>query len=229
VAIHQASEEHTDGPADRVDAPVRRGPPWPVVVVFVLALCFLAGVIGWRIGRPGEPPADAVSVGFLDDMTYHHQQALVLSFAYLEGAPADWFLAHTAREIVRLQSYEIGIMQDRLAANGETGSPDVAMDWMGMPSAPAAMPGLASDADIATLRTARGAEADELFSRLMILHHAGGIQMADYAVEHADDPWVRSLAARMATLQRTEVGEMGADRVGDGFDPVDTSVVAHDH
>ncbi|HEX5614509.1 MAG TPA: DUF305 domain-containing protein [Acidimicrobiia bacterium] len=210
------------------DEPVTRtGPPLPVLVVFVAALCFVAGVIGWRIGRPGDPPADAVSVGFLDDMTYHHEQALVLSFAYLEGAPTDWFLRHTAEEIVRVQSYEIGVMQERLRENGGTGSPDIAMDWMGMPSAPAEMPGLATDAEIVALRGARGAEADELFSRLMILHHAGGIHMADDANERADDGFVRELAARMAGLQRTEVAEMSADRVEQGFAPVDTDAIAH--
>jgi uncharacterized protein (DUF305 family) len=217
---------------DAADAPLTRrrvGPPLPVLALFVAALCFLAAAIGWWIGRPGEPPADDVSVGFLDDMTYHHQQAIVLSFAYLEGAPTDWFLAHTAREIVRLQSYEVGIMQDRLRENGGTGSPDVAMEWMDMSTEPAAMPGLASDADIEALRGARGDVADELFSRLMILHHAGGIEMADWAADRAGDGWVRDLATRMARLQRTEVSEMAADRAGDGYDAVDTSVVGHDH
>lgn len=198
-----------------------------MLVVFVAALCFLAGVIGWRIGRPSDPPADAVSVGFLDDMTYHHEQALVLSFSYLEGAPTDWFLRHTAEEIVRMQSYEIGVMQDRLRENGGEGTPEVAMDWMGMPSAPAAMPGLATDDQIVELRAARGSDADELFSRLMILHHAGGIHMADDAAERADDSFVRELASRMAGLQRTEVSEMSADRAADGYDPVDTAVIGH--
>jgi uncharacterized protein (DUF305 family) len=215
--------------ADEQEPPERPRRPRAAIAAFVVALCFLAGVVGWRIGRSDPPPADDVSVGFLDDMGYHHQQALVLSFAYLEGDPSDWFLAHTAREIVQQQSYELGIMNDRLQASASTGSPETAMDWMGMKLAPADMPGLASDDDIAALRDARGEEADELFSRLMMLHHAAGIDMADAAAADADDPFVRELAARMAEFQRIEIREMAAERAEQGMPEVDLSTVTHAH
>ena len=65
-------------------------------------------------------------------------------------------------------------------------------------------------------RSSSGAEADEMFLRLMSEHHRGGLHMAEYAAEHSTDERVRSLAERMARNQRAEMGEYAAkaERLG---------------
>ena len=190
-----------------------RGPSRLQLVVLVLALCFLAGVIGWWIGQPGRQTFNRADVGFLSDMEAHHSGAISMSFDYL-GRQNDSLVGHFAREIILTQTQEIGAMNallnkadDRSAAND-----DVAMDWMGMPVRPAEMPGMATDQEIEQLRSARGVDADDQFTRLMIHHHAAGIAMADYVAAHGENEAVKRLATAMARVQRSEIAEMNNRR-----------------
>ncbi len=89
----------------------------------------------------------------------------------------------------------------------ETGT---AMAWMGMSSGIDEMPGLATPDELDQLGRLDGAAADELFVRLMTAHHAGGIDMAEFAAAQADNETVRTLAASMATAQRDEIAEMAS-------------------
>ena len=70
------------------------------------------------------------------------------------------------------------------------------------------MPGLASEADIDKLLASTGTDADKLFVDLMTAHHQGGIHMAQYAAEHANEIEVRRLATSMVTGQTGEISEM---------------------
>lgn len=194
----------------------------PRVVALVAAVAFLAGVIGWRIGEPGAPELSDVDAGFLADMTTHHSGALTLGFAYL-SRDNDATIAHIAREIVTDQAIEINFMNVRLASADDDDvaaiiGDDVAMDWMGEPVDPTRMPGLASPQDVAELRSLTGLDADDLFSRLMIEHHAAGIEMAEYTVEHGSDDVTRTAATSMARLQRREIAELNARRVALGLE-----------
>ena len=81
--------EPTDFP---VNAPrgARSEFPWPWgwwrTVVLIVLLCSLTGVVVWAFTRPTEDKFNAVDVGFLTDMTTHHNGAIALSFAYLGHA-----------------------------------------------------------------------------------------------------------------------------------------------
>jgi uncharacterized protein (DUF305 family) len=99
------------------------------------------------------------------------------------------------------------------------------MEWMNHPVAPADMPGMPTEADRSALDTATGLEADDLFTHLMIRHHAGGIVMAEYAAEHGENDAVRRLAASIAKVQRSEINEMNARRVAIGLPPVPQSEI----
>src|SRR5829696_2055572 len=60
--------------------------PWRLVVA-ALALLFLGGAVGYFISQresTSHPGADAVDVGFLQDMRYHHDQAVQMSLSYLQ-------------------------------------------------------------------------------------------------------------------------------------------------
>ena len=87
------------------------------------------------------------------------------------------------------------------------------------------MPGMASDADVDALRAAQGLDADDRFTRLMIVHHAGGAAMGDYAALHGENDKVKQLAAAMARVQRTEIAEMNNRRVALGLAPVSDAEV----
>ena len=82
------------------------------------------------------------------------------------------------------------------------------MGWMQPPVPRNKMPGLATKAQMAQLAAARGSELDDLFTRLMIVHHAGGIHMAAYAANHGEKKSTRDLAAAMDDGQRGEISEM---------------------
>ena len=70
------------------------------------------------------------------------------------------------------------------------------------------MPGLATDAQIASLRSATGVEAEKLFLQLMIAHHEGGIEMAEAVLERSTNRTVDSLARGMVKAQQSEIDYM---------------------
>ena len=201
------SGHDTGGHGDR---PGRGGPALWQVIALVAALCGLAAVLGWRLGssEPAKPGRDSVDVGFFQDMTTHHQQAITMALDYVRNGD-DPRLLQTAREIVTYQSSEIGMMNEYLAQWGRAGDqPARAMGWMQPSVARDQMPGLATNAQMTALSTARGAELDELFTALMINHHAGGVHMAANAAQHAELASTRRWAAAMDDGQRGEISEM---------------------
>ena len=71
------------------------------------------------------------------------------------------------------------------------------------------MPGMATAAQMDELLHAHGKHLDVLFLQLMIRHHQGGRQMADYAAAHAAVPAVRELARTIGETQAAETRTMG--------------------
>lgn len=190
--------------------------PWwrsPLNVLLAAIIVVLASAgIGYAIGGSSSELAhNEVDTGFLQDMRIHHEQAVVMSLVYLEAAPdGRRLLRDIAREIVTAQSTEVGRMVQmlRLFGASETNETDVAMSWMGMPVPLDKMPGLATDAELQTLRRSTGAKADQVFAELMIAHHEGGIHMAEFAIEHADNAEVVAMARAMVKAQSSEVNEL---------------------
>ncbi|MBM0240446.1 DUF305 domain-containing protein [Micromonospora sp. ATA32] len=68
-----------------------------------------------------------------------------------------------------------------------------------------AMPGMASDKDMAALKAASGADFDRKFAEMMIAHHNGAIQMARTAQSEASSPDVKNLAGTIEQTQAAEV------------------------
>lgn len=188
----------------RVTAPTR-----PQLIALIAALCFVAGAAGWALGNraDGRSAVDSADVGFLFDMIRHHEQAVTMSSVELRLGD-DRMALHFADEIIRFQSYEIGLMEGVLARLGyeRNEAPSTAMAWMGEAVAADEMPGLASRDEIAGLRGAP--DVDAWFVALMVDHHAGGAAMAEAAARHADDPVVQQFAETMAKNQRFEITEM---------------------
>ncbi len=190
-------------------------------IALLVAALVLGGAVGWRIGRaqadPTIPGHTSVDVGFFQDMSTHHNQAISMGFTYLANG-TDPLLRQIAGEIVTYQASEIGMMGEYLTTWHQAGTEDdTAMGWMGMRVPRTDMPGLATKAQLATLAAARGAALDQEFTRLMIDHHAGGIHMADDAAPHAITAAVKRWAASMADGQRGEIAEMNRWRVNHGM------------
>ncbi len=206
------------------------GAPWVRAVTLVgavLALLLLGAAGGMLVGLPGAggsaaPSAESVDVGFAQDMTIHHRQATTMATLYRVNGE-DPSISQLAFDIDTNQREQIGWMQGWLNIWDRSLTPvDGYMNWMTGPEghqhhgsvpqdengAPAIMPGMASEEELAELRAARGEELDILFLQLMLRHHEGGVEMATYAAEHAGRPQVRNLAANMLEHQTSESAKM---------------------
>lgn len=198
------------------------GPPSTRLLTTVLGALVALAVIGgaFALGRStatdrtdAPPPAtlslDPVDVGFLQDMLDHHNQALVMA-TYVARNGDDPAVRNMAWNIVLSQSREAGQLDGLLRARGSAaGDPTrTVMAWMGMPSPLETMPGMASQDDLADLLNSTGADLDRRFLELMLVHHQGGLHMADYAIEHGTDPNVVAMAERIVVSQKGEIGDI---------------------
>src|SRR4051812_17033710 len=78
------------GPEDVAEEPAGSAPGWfgPLtwgrVLAVVLALAFLGGAIGYLIGhRSDGDPLSSTDVGFMQDMSAHHSQAVQMAILLL--------------------------------------------------------------------------------------------------------------------------------------------------
>ena len=176
------------------------------VLILVAAMAFLAGAVGYAVGARSDDPLNATDVSFIQDMGYHHEQAVQMSILLLGKDGVDRDLKSYATEILVGQRYEIGLMNatvDRFGYPYEPGT--TAMGWMGMAVPLDQMPGLATDAQMAQLRAATGSRAAALFISLMSEHHLAGITMADAEVARGKDQTTVNMARGMVATQRGEV------------------------
>ncbi len=204
-----ADGSSSDDAADAVVLPWHRNPI--NLMAILLAVGVLAGALGWVIGNNSalEDP-NATDIGFLQDMRVHHEQAVQMSFIYLNDDDTDVNLSIVARDILVGQNIEVGRMIQLLRGFGESevNESDIAMTWMDDPIALDRMPGMATESDLQALADATGAGANALFVQLMSAHHQGGMHMADHAATHAATDEVRRMATQMAFGQREEIDEM---------------------
>jgi uncharacterized protein (DUF305 family) len=181
------------------------------LIVIAVGLVLVVGALGWVLGNNhAQPDPNDVDVGFLQDMHWHHDQAVQMALIYLSDTGIDPALRQEAQEILVGQNQEIGLMIQMLRDFGkaETNETDTAMAWMGDPTPLESMPGMASQAQLDALGQASGAGADQLFVQLMVAHHQGGIHMADDAAQHANESSVRDLARQISGGQAEEITEM---------------------
>jgi uncharacterized protein (DUF305 family) len=195
----------------------RAGLSWLQAIVLAAATCFLGFAVAQFLERDEPPATGSVEVGFAQDMITHHEQAVEMASLVINNGESPVVRAF-AKEIMKFQAYEIGLMDGWLMDWGYSRATrsDEAMAWMEEPVPVRSMPGLATDAQMDHLGDARGAAADGLFLELMAVHHRGGIPMAEHAAEHSDEARVRELAQRIARNQAVEINEYAqtAERLG---------------
>ncbi len=178
------------------------------VVALVVAFALLGGAVGWAVGRSDADPLSATDVGFLQDMAFHHEQAVEMSVILIGKDDVSASLKAYAIEIVVGQQAERGIFNATLDRFGHPSAPgDTVMGWMGSGfEVPLyEMEGLATDEQMEELRAAEGEEAESLWIALMTEHHLGGLHMADWEARHGSDPTAVNQAKAMVKTQRSEV------------------------
>jgi uncharacterized protein (DUF305 family) len=211
-----------------------------------LAILLVGAAIGMLVtlataDSQNVPAADSVDVGFAQDMTTHHLQAISM---------AAWTRDHTTDPIVKTLAFDIEGTQTgqvgRFAGYLELwGQPDTrppdrqAMSWMataaggahshgGMDNHPGMqpgelMPGMATQEELAKLRKQTGKDLDVYFLQLMIRHHTGGLSMASYGQEHAAESAIRNLAKTIVVGQTAEVQYMTSLLAERGAQPLPAS------
>lgn len=201
-----------------------------MAVVAMLVATALGLLIGTRINAqpttPATPGDSSVDAGFLRDMQAHHAQAVEMA-VLIRDRTTDEAVRAAALDIELTQQQQIGQMYGLLASWSLPQTSATPMSWMDAtddtddphqmssnvemgPDGATAMPGMASEADLERLAGLRGREAERLFLELMIDHHRGGLNMAEYAAANADEEWVRTLATRIVEAQTSEIEALQA-------------------
>jgi uncharacterized protein (DUF305 family) len=221
------STKTADSAPDTRDAEERTG--WSldartVSLAAVLVAAAIAAVVLWFLWprTPGEGSAEA---GFLRDMSIHHDQAVEMALI-IRDRTEDPQLHALATDIVLTQEAEIGTMTGWLLEwdLSLTGS-EPAMTWMGH-AMEGPMPGMASPEDIQQLRDLPVPEAEALFLRLMIRHHAAGIDMAEACLDRCDDDDVLRLSHGIVNSQNAEINTMQTMLAARGQEPEPVSLSA---
>ncbi|WP_425555553.1 DUF305 domain-containing protein [Kitasatospora kazusensis] len=188
---------------------------WPAALATAVALCLGVPALlasgpsasGTSAAAPSNTSAEA---GFARDMAAHHQQAIDMSFI-VRDRTQDSAVRNLAFDIINTQANQRGMLMGWLDHWGlPQSSGDQPMAWMKMDHAYVAhdgslMPGMATNADLAKLRTLSGRDAEVFYLQLMVQHHKGGVEMAQGYVDLSADPVEKRLAQTMVNGQLSEI------------------------
>ncbi|MFE2377774.1 DUF305 domain-containing protein [Streptomyces sp. NPDC059398] len=158
----------------------------------------------------GVPSAGSADAGFARDMSVHHQQAVEMSFI-VRDRTGNADVRRLAYDIANTQANQRGMMTGWLNLWGlpVSDADRLPMEWMGMGQEPstdgALMPGMATTAQLDTLRKLSGRKAEIRYLQLMTAHHKGGIHMAEGCVQLCRTGAEKKLAQGMVAAQQSEV------------------------
>jgi uncharacterized protein (DUF305 family) len=168
-------------------------------------------------GKPGEPAkrlsaeeaAKAVpdnepngaDLSYAEMMIAHHGQALTMT-RLAETHAHSGTVKRIAQRIAATQQPEIEAMRGWLESNGASGG--------GSDHAHMDMPGMATAAQLARLKKARGDAFDDLFVKLMITHHEGAVTMATDVLSNGKTVQIAEMATDLIAQQTREVARMRA-------------------
>ncbi|MEX1113541.1 MAG: DUF305 domain-containing protein [Patescibacteria group bacterium] len=144
-------------------------------------------------------------VRFMHHMTMHHAQAVEMASLVPSRNPSRG-LGLLAERIDVSQKDEIALMRRWLERRGKPLPPPPGEHMM-----PMAMPGMLTDAEMASLRAATGSEFERLFLELMIKHHEGAIIMVAELMGSqgaAQDSELYALVSDIDADQRAEIARM---------------------
>jgi len=221
-----------------------RGSGRTLVLIAALLAVLLVGAAGGMLitlakgGTDTAPSVDSVDVGFAQDMRVHHLQAVTMA-GIERDRTADPILRGLAFDIESTQLSQSSEMAGWLTVWVQPDLPDAGaghMKWMSEGGAHShsdgnggkttgtvdRMPGMATTDEINKLRTLTGTELDVLFLQLMLRHHQGGLEMAQYGAAHAGKGYVRNLAQKIVESQEIEASQMRTFLAQRGAKPLPT-------
>lgn len=149
---------------------------------------------------------NAADIEFAQGMIAHHQQAVEMAEIALDpnvGAGPE--VIDLATRIQAAQEPEIEQMTAWLTAAGESVSMDMS-EGHDMSS----MEGMMSAEDMDALAASTGAEFDQMWLEMMIVHHEGAISQSETVKANGSNPDVLALADQIITAQQAEITEMRA-------------------
>lgn len=218
---------------------------WVIIGGTLLAVLLIGATAGMFLTRAVDDPAAAtpaagsVEVGFAQDMSTHHLQAVTMA-GIARDRTTDPEIKQLSFDIERTQLEQVGRMKGWLMLWDQPEQPIGApMQWMtepmaghgdmpGMSMAPSSldpaagplMPGMATDTDLKKLRSLSGREFDVYFLQLMLRHHQGGTSMAQYAAAHSTLPALKALVNSILTSQGAEMDQIKLMLAGRGAQPL---------
>lgn len=215
-----------------------------VAALAAVALLVIGATVGLAIGGSGGretgltsiPAEDSVDVGFLRDMSVHHEQGVLMAHIQQQNPGGSDVVDVLAYDIEYQQTSQIGLMSGFLLLwDHSLNNPRAPMEWMTdhaghgsgeHPLAPDStagavpMPGMATRDEVERLKTLSGTDSDVYFLQLMHRHHAGGVPMMEYAAQNAVNPAVRTIAAQMVAVQGAEMASMEQSLAQLGAEPL---------
>jgi uncharacterized protein (DUF305 family) len=151
--------------------------------------------------RADDDSPNSADVSYARMMIQHHAQALEMTELVPEQAESGQ-VKKLAERISAAQGPEIQAMRGWLKTHGEKETGD------GHAHDHAAMPGMATEAQLEKLRKARGKAFDQLFLTLMITHHEGAISMATDVKSQGNNVQVEEMADDVVAQQTSEISRM---------------------
>ncbi|MEU5275685.1 DUF305 domain-containing protein [Streptomyces asoensis] len=155
--------------------------------------------------RADDDTPNSADVAYARMMIQHHAQALKMTGL----APAQARSAAVkglAARIGAAQGPEIKAMQGWLATYGKDS--EGGKDGASGAHEHAAMPGMATEAQLDQLRAARGKAFDALFLTLMITHHEGALSMAADVKAQGNNVRIEEMADDVIAQQTSEITRM---------------------
>lgn len=170
--------------------------------LFAPVLILLAVVGAMSACSSGDGNSEAsfnkADVEFVQGMIPHHSQAIEMAKLASTRAETPEVKALATR-IEDAQDPEIKQMRSWLK---EWDEPEKSMAGDGMGA------GMMSGADMDKLRAAKGADFDEMFLTMMIVHHKGAVGMAQTERQDGKNADAKKLAADIIETQEAEIVEM---------------------
>ena len=167
-----------------------------------------------------EAPNQA-EIGFAQDMSVHHQQAIEMSFIIREKTDSQEIRGF-AFDIINTQANQRGMMLGWLDLwKQPLTTIETPMMWMMDDATPmnnshmltsftpgAYMPGMATSVEMDEFKQVSGKDAEQLFLELMIRHHQSGVIMANGLMQRSNNEIVTRLAQTMINGQQAEIDYM---------------------
>jgi uncharacterized protein (DUF305 family) len=152
-----------------------------------------------RVRAPDGSTYNSIDATFVQMMIAHHRQAITMA-DLAPGRAANPQVSALAARISAAQKPEIDVLRGWLTDRRLPES-DPAHDH-------ATMPGMQTDAAVAALTAASGADFDRRFVAMMTAHHKGAQQMAGDVLRGGTDLLLSEMANEMAVEQGSEIRRM---------------------